>query len=138
MKTTKPFKYNNLANKQSDKEFERVLKQNNYNKLKRIWNKKLLKSGFTDQENIHGELKQPEKRSLAWANQDRIREFYLNLDEYLTKVESIPELHRQILEYYTQGVYIVKICKLVKRSRTTVKTVIAKYKRIILAQSPLG
>lgn len=125
MRTTKSFKYTSKLAKDSDDSFIALQKK---------WYKILSQSGFKDQENKHGELKRHETRTIAWANRDKIRDFFLKLDEYLTKHgHEISIEHRTVLGLYTQGLSLGEICKLVKPCRTKVAKIIREYKQRILA-----
>jgi hypothetical protein len=132
MKTSRPFAYRSKSAAESDREFAQTLEAHGYDRLKAQWKRKLAKSGFQDIESPSGELHQPNIRTVAWVNRDAIREFFLKLDQYLAKHDGIPPLHRKVLELYSAGVYIVDIVESVHRSRTTVKNIIRRYKRIVL------
>ncbi len=99
--------------------------------LRDTWTKKLAESGFQDIEDKKGNLKQPDRRSIAFDNRDLIRDFFIRLDHFLTENKDIPILHWQVLTLYSEGLYIPKICNLVGKGRTFVCKVILYYRNLL-------
>lgn len=138
MKSSRPFSYKSKTAIESDREFDKILntaskfRAKDFKSLKAVWYRKLRKSGFKDAENGHGELETPTVRSIAWQNQDRIRDYFLCLDEYLGNHQNIPSKDRKVLELYTQGEYLVNIAKKLKVSESWVQKTVRKYKDVIL------
>jgi hypothetical protein len=103
--------------------------------FKQSWYRKVEKSGFDDIEDAKGELRQHNRRTIAFDNRDAIRDFFLKLDTFLVKTSDIPPLHRKILNLYTQGIAVdgpQGIAKQCRRHERVVRGIIAKYKAIIL------
>lgn len=126
MKTSSPFRYTTQAAKKSDQEFEQ---------LKKKWYDQLKAKGFNDIEKPTGELYQPELRTIAWANRDVIREFFLKLDEYLNKHRhEMPVKDQVIMDLFSKGLKLKDICALVKPCRTRVCAIIRYYKHLVLTE----
>lgn len=109
-----------------------------FKKLNKEWREKLESAGFDDQEDEKENLKQKDERTIAFQNRDKIQNFYLKLDSYLTHNTEIPERDRKILELYSQGVKVKGkggIVEQVGLSRDPVYQVIWKYKKILLNHS---
>ena len=100
--------------------------------VKKFWYDKLKKSGFVDIEDSKQRLKSPNIRTLAYTNQEIIREFFLKLDSFLNENKKIPALHRKVLEHYSNGERINSIAKVVDRTTRTVNRIITRYKREVL------
>lgn len=132
MKSSRPFDYTNKEAKESDRAFSEALAKQGYSKLKTEWEAKLKASGFEDIEKPTGALKTYDRRTLAWENKELILEFFLKLDQYLTKNGNIDQLDRQTLELYSAGKRIKHITEVTHRSDAWVRSTIRKYKRMIL------
>jgi Mor family transcriptional regulator len=98
--------------------------------IQKEWAKRLRESGFNDIEDFKGRLKSPDKRTIAFQNQERIREFHIQLADYLATF-AVPELHKQILEMYTQGEYAVRIAKKLNYSERWIRKIIKRYQKEI-------
>lgn len=103
-------------------------------KLQLEWYAKLRESGFKDVEDRHGNLKQHNIRTIAYRNQDVIRDFFTDLGEYLSS-EVLSELHLTILSDYVEGMHIKKIAIHVKKSERTVRTIIGQHRDRVLRGS---
>lgn len=107
--------------------------------LKNKWATKLESNGFDDQEDSHGNLKQPDERTAAFEDRDKIQHFFRKLDIYLNDIDNpakIPAKDRKILELYSQGVYVKGENGIAERANlhfNTVYSVIGKYQKIVLA-----
>jgi hypothetical protein len=99
--------------------------------LQKEWREKLSRGGFADIEDPKGHLKTPDRRTIGFQNRDRIRDFFMDLDHYLTEHPEIPAEHRSVLEMYSEGFYLVHISKECKMSLTKVKVIISTYKKRI-------
>lgn len=136
MKSSRPFDYTNKEAKDSDKAFQDSLSKQGYNTLKVEWEAKLKESykatGDVDIEKPSGALKTYDRRTLAWENREIILEYFLKLDQYLTKNGNIDQLDRQTLELYSAGKRIKYITEVTHRSDAWVRSTIRKYKRMIL------
>lgn len=100
--------------------------------LTKEWYNKLKKLGFNDIEGKNEVLFQPNRRTIAWLNRDRIRDFFFCLDAYLQTEKDLPMRHRKILEMWTEGIYHVDIAKKLEISVSTVELTLIKYKPIII------
>ena len=120
--------YHNKQAVESDRTFVQSLGPD-FLKSKAEWDRRLAESGFEDIEAPNKALK-PNLRTVAWTNRDRIRDFFLALDSYLSKT-ALPERDRAVLEAYSAGKYIKDIAVLVNQSRSTVKNVIRRYRKLI-------
>lgn len=98
--------------------------------LQKIWYDKLKDDGFKDIEDSKHRLKYKDSRTQSFKDQDVIKNFFLDLDYYLSTQEIKP-LHRKILELYTEGIFITEISKRVDRCVRQVKYIIAHHKEII-------
>ena len=107
--------------------------------LQKQWYKKLEQSGFEDHENARGDLKQPDERTIAFENRDKMLYFFTKLDSWLNDVENpakIPDKHREVLELYSQGIHIQGangIVERVGRSDRTIRLWLKYYKQLILS-----
>jgi len=105
-----------------------------YESQRKKWYKKLEKSGFEDIEDKSGNLKQYDRRTIAFDNREKIQAFFLKLDSYLTNTKDIPPKHRKVLELYSAGVHVKGKHGIAKRTRVPVRTInswLKKYKEII-------
>lgn len=103
-----------------------------YDHLKKFWYEKLEQSGFVDIEDSKQRLKNPNIRTLGYANKEKIRDFFLKLDTFLTETQNLTEINRKVLELYSSGCRIKNIAFIVKRTPRTIHKIITKYKKIIL------
>lgn len=102
-----------------------------FQRLQRIWEEKLKDSKFKDIEDSKGNLKQYDRRTIAFDNRDHIYEFFCRLDAFLCQ-NQLPWRHRAILMRYSRGQYLKEISESVGRGQRTVQKVIELYKEIIL------
>ncbi len=105
-----------------------------FKKINKEWRKRLKNDGFQDIEDASENLEQYDRRTIAFENRDRILEFFLKLDHYLTNTKGIPKKHRQILELYSAGTYIKGPNGIIEQtglSDKQVRNIIKKYKTII-------
>ena len=98
------------------------------------WYEKLKASGFQDIEDSNGNLKQHNRRTIAFENRDRIRDFFTDLGHYIEH-HDIPPMHKQILTLYCNGSQIRQIELEVKRTRRMIHNIIKIYKDRILRNS---
>lgn len=103
-----------------------------YRQLKAEWYKRLKESGFIDLEDRRGNLFQPDTRTIAWQNRERILEFFIQFDYYLTHNSTLSQRDRHILTRWSEGTYLVDISKELRISLSTINKVIAHHKRIVL------
>jgi hypothetical protein len=101
--------------------------------LRDEWYEKLSQEGFNDIEDKKGNLKQYDRRTIAFENRDIIETFYRRLDHYLTDHPEIPEAESQILQLYTEGTYLTQIKMELNVNIQSIKKVIKKYRNIILS-----
>ena len=107
-----------------------------FKSLQMEWRSRLKRSGFKDLEDEKERLFQPETRILGLRQMEAIRNFFLDLDCYLTTHE-LPSLHRTILELYSQGIPVKGprgIANKVDKCDTRVRDIIRKYKKLILSK----
>ena len=92
------------------------------------------KEVFHDIEDSSGNLEQYDRRTMAFENKDRILDFFLTLDSYLTNTADVPPKERKILELYSQGVWVKGKNGIAKQCRVHFNTVyycIRKYKKLL-------
>jgi len=104
-----------------------------FHDLSKEWRARLIESGFEDLEDAQENLKSKDKRTIAYENQDEIREFFLRLDHFMYFYPEMPRFERTVMELYSQGVYIKTIVKRVRASDKKVRNVVSRYKKLILA-----
>ncbi len=92
------------------------------------WRIKLEESGFVDQEDAKGNLKNFDRRTIAFDNRELIQEFFTWLEHALTHGR-VPECDRPILELYAQGIHQTEMAKRLNLSRSTLFKVIDRYKK---------
>lgn len=100
--------------------------------MKKKWYQRLAQEGFVDIENEKEQLKQYDRRTIAFENRDEIREFFMNLDSYLTHHPEIPSLHQKVLTLYSEGYYLKDIRAICQLKEWKLKKIIQDYKRMIL------
>jgi DNA-binding NarL/FixJ family response regulator len=103
-----------------------------FKKLRDQWYEKLKDTDFNDLEDTRGNLKNPDIRTIAWKNRERISEFYDKLNDYLRVTKGIKRRDRHILKLWGEGVYMTEIAVRKKLSYTTIKAIISKHKKLIL------
>jgi hypothetical protein len=120
-------------------------KQQNYQKLKKVWYKKLLKSGFVDIETKSGHLKGGSsnwkfnsKHESAYS-QSAKQEYYYLANELLNTHTFDSDLHKAIWAYHAEGISVRDIANILKKlpikksfnNYTSVWLIVKKYKDII-------
>lgn len=98
--------------------------------LKRLqaeWYQKLKDLGFRDIEDGRGNLKQYDRRTVAWLAKEQVEEFYNRLGEYIHSHEGLSPMHEHILTRYAEGVHINKIAKEIRRCRRTVWVILKQH-----------
>lgn len=110
------------------------LRPNDFLRIQKEWYLKLAQSGFKDIEDSKGNLKQYDRRTIAFDNRVSIYEFFVSLDHYLTEHPEIPDIDRAVLTLYSEGVFIIEICRQLFLKLATVNRVVMKYKAIVMAQ----
>lgn len=116
-------------------------KSQQFLKLRAQWNKKLEDEGFSDIESNRERLKEYDRRTLTFDTKEMVFEFFYRLDHFLTEHENdphIPELHKKILSFYSQGRQIIEIAKEVGLSDRTLRRILAPYKKLIAHQIVSG
>lgn len=100
--------------------------------LKIEWQFKLKESGFIDVEDHRERLRQYDRRTIGWENRDRIRDFFIRLEQFLEE-NDVKEVERNILTLYIQGAPLREIAVRLGLGlgRTKVKDTIRKYKRLL-------
>lgn len=106
--------------------------------LKKEWYRRLQTEGFVDIEDSKHRLKSKDRRTIAFENRDQIRDFFLDLDAFITNSPDLNPLHRQILELYSSGTYVKYIALTVNKSLARVKQIIGHYKTIVNNQRRTG
>lgn len=101
--------------------------------LQSKWYAKLAEEGFDDIEDKNEMLKQPNRRTIAWKNRDVIRDFYDSVNDFLRNNKKLSKKHRNVLELWAKGIYLVKIAEQFSIPLITVKSIVRKYKRLILS-----
>lgn len=99
--------------------------------LQTEWYTKLKELGFEDIEHSRWSLLQRkyDPRSGRYQNRDRLEDFYMDLDAYLDEADSLTDRDWLILTLYSEGKYVVDICKTMRVSHVTIHKVIRRYKR---------
>ncbi len=95
------------------------------------WYTRLRNAGFRDIEDQRGNLKNYDRRTIAFDNRDEIAQFFRRLDHFLTQSTELPTEHFKILTLYARGVFIKTIAKECGRHRCTVMDIIKRYKKMI-------
>lgn len=98
---------------------------------------KLSQSGFKDHEDNKERLKQYDRRTIAFDNRERIKEFFLDLDAYLTNTPDLPLEHVYILELFSRGMRVKGPGGIVEQTgkpSSSIRKIIAHYKKIVLNQ----
>jgi hypothetical protein len=108
------------------------LKPKEFQKLRRLWRKNLEESGFSDCEDQKGRLKRPDNRTIGFQNRERIRNFFMALDHYLTDHPDLPRRERYVLSLYSEGWPLIEIAHAAEIGLTQTKAIFRKYKPIIL------
>lgn len=96
-------------------------------KLKQMWYQRLKDEGFQDIECNDGSLKTYDRRTIAFDNRNAIMEFFLELDHYLA-VTKLNDLDSQILNLYSQGMFITDIAYALGYSRQWITKIVKKHK----------
>ncbi len=104
-----------------------------YKQLEAFWRQKLREHGFVDIEDLRGNLKQHNRRTIGFENREIISDFFRRLDHYLTNHPEIPRLHRLILSMWSEGARVGEICTKSKRCNSSVRTIIRHYRLLLLA-----
>ena len=108
------------------------MKKQQLKSLQGKWYKILKKKGFNDVE-VGKPINSLRTDSRRFQDREAVLEFFLKLDEFLLHSKDIKPLHRQILELYTQGIYIVLIAERVGRSKQRVRQILTEYKEKVSA-----
>jgi hypothetical protein len=104
--------------------------------LQREWRRKLLESGFNDQEDPKGRLKELVRRPANWDTKEETSAYYALLDAYLIENQGLTRLERKILEMHSEGMHIdPTIANTVYRSESYCRSIIGKHRKIILHRS---
>jgi hypothetical protein len=103
-------------------------------KIQREWYAKLEKEGFVDIEKPQGHLKEQNRRTIAFQNRERIREFFTELGHFLSNTPGLPILHQRILSLYCDGKHIKFIAESTDRSTRNIRQIIAGYRDRILKE----
>lgn len=90
-------------------------------------------SGFDDLEDTRGNLKSPDSRTIAFQNQEQIREFFLTLDCFMTHFPEMPKFAYKVMSMYSEGIMVKDIVKASRSSDKHVRNTIKHYKLIVLA-----
>lgn len=111
-----------------------------FKELEQRWREKLKKEGFEDleynQNRNHSRLRGKNKRTIAFQNRERIRTFYLLLEEVLRK-ERLPKRDRKILELLVKGVPQVgkdSISSRLQLARSHIHRCVTYYRRMIISK----
>ncbi len=94
--------------------------------LTKQWYDILKKDGFVDIE--VGKPFRPNIRTKAFTDREYVLEYFLKVDFYLTHNKDISQLHRQILELYSNGAKHKEIANKVDKSVSRVRQIITEYK----------
>lgn len=101
--------------------------------LKTAWYEHLEGDGFDDLEDKKENLKQHDRRTIAWENKELILDFFLSLDHFMHLYEDMPRFERSVMTLYSQGYHVPHIALHTKASKRNVKYVVARYKGLIKA-----
>lgn len=97
------------------------------------WNKKLERTGFRDIEDRRGNLKSPDRRTIAFDNREKILHFFRTLDWLMVCYPEMPRFERRVMELYSHGLFTKQIVRKVKASDKHVRNVIKRYKYLVLS-----
>lgn len=101
--------------------------------LENEWYQKLEAEGFADIEDRSGNLKSPDKRTIAYETRDITLGFFLDLDTLLAHYHEMPKFDRKVLEQYTRGIKSNVIAHKSRVHRNTISSLISRYKGLIKA-----
>lgn len=101
--------------------------------IQKEWYAKLAKEGFNDIEDKKGNLKQYDRRTIAFDNREAIFDFFTKLDHLLEHRKDIPQEDRDILHLYSQGIQLNNIAKLLTTGIWNIKRTIKRYKLLLLS-----
>lgn len=107
-----------------------------FRKLNRKWREKLKNNGFEDHENRSGNLRQHDRRTVAWEHRERISTFYSLMQDVLRE-EKLNRRDKKILGLYVEGITIGGprgIAAQVDLPARWVKEIVSKYKKIALSR----
>ena len=104
-----------------------------FRELERIWRRKLKQDKFQDIEDRKERLIEKNKRTIAYENQELIRDYFLDLDHFMTHFPEMPKFERQVMELYCRGIYICDIAKQTRVKRLKVFRIVRRYKDLIIA-----
>lgn len=108
-----------------------------FKELEKVWREKLKQSKFPDIEDSKERLKNPDNRTIAYENQDKIRDFFLSIDSFIAHYPDMPKFERKVMELYSRGIFIRSIVKQLRSSDKHVRNVIKRYKGLIMAVNRL-
>jgi hypothetical protein len=122
--------------------------QANYEKLKKIWYKKLEKSGFRDLESSDGQLRGGSsnwKFNSAWTtaySQQAKQDYYYLATHFLNTYKFENKLHRAIWEYHVEGIPYRSISQTlrkvgIKKCYQRIGQIISHYKKIMKKENGL-
>lgn len=106
-------------------------------KLNKTWQEKLAKNGFNDIENENGKLKDHDRRTISFENQEEIIVFIDKLQNYIN-TNKLPPKHKKIISLYCAGIHIKGDNSITSKlgyspsSEKYIRLIIKKYKDIIL------
>lgn len=104
-----------------------------FRSLEATWRAVLKRDRFLDIEPRSGMLKKKDQRTIAFRNRERIRTFYLMLDDVLRK-ERLAKWERRILRLFVQGIPQEGrdgITSKLQIGRSSVHEVVCKYRQIV-------
>lgn len=100
-------------------------------RLQADWYQRLRSSGFKDIEDLRGNLKSYDRRTIAFENREEIADYFRRVEHYLQNHPDLRGDHLRILTLYSQGIFIKAIAKDVGKHRCTVMEIIKRYKKLI-------
>lgn len=101
--------------------------------LEREWMDRLAGSGFEDIETPKGQIKDGNRRTVAFDNRDRLRDFFLILDHFLTAYPDMPRHERRVMELHSTGAKLRVIAHETRLTFINVRRIIRRYRGIVLA-----
>ncbi len=101
--------------------------------LKLKWYEHLKATGFRDIENEKGQLKSKDNRTIGFANQEEISNYFSKMGLFIS-THNIPPLHFLIMSRYVEGMYLTEIATKVNRSPRCIRMIVRFYKKKVLSE----
>lgn len=108
------------------------MKKHDFAKIKQEWDQVLTKHGFKDIEYSSGQLKNYDRRTVGFDNQQIVLNFFLRLDQFMNHYKAMPKQDRLVMSLYSEGRPIPEIVQVSKVSRRKIFYIVERYKKLVL------